>query len=388
MYHGTPAERADLRRTIMRAPDAEEPADEEVMIKTQRSRKGKGKKAPARKAPTPKRKAKGRPTKRRKTDVDEEDSVQADEDDEDTSDVEDTHIPTTSDTLPPQTRASFPVVVTTYEMILKDRVHLSTYNWGYIVVDEGHRLKNLDCKLMQEIKKYPSAGRMILTGTPLHVSFVWYASIALAHVLQNNLAELWSLLNFILPDIFDDLDTFQEWLVLFFFLSQYRCLVHNKFRFNLGTMQSRLSEGQSSQLIGTLHGILKPFLLRRLKADVEGLLPPKKEYVLYAPLSVGQRDLYDNILNGSLRNFLLGVSKETTVEEVSEIDVDAPMKLRKQKKTRYDVDGNDDEYFEMLEDGGGVKAKEPKEDVSELAKQHQQLATRWCFFAFSWFPFD
>jgi ATP-dependent DNA helicase len=165
------------------------------------------------------------------------------------------------------------------------------------------------------------------------------------------------LLNFILPDIFDDLDTFQEW-------------------FNLGTMQSRLSEGQSSQLIGTLHGILKPFLLRRLKADVEGLLPPKKEYVLYAPLSVGQRDLYDNILNGSLRNFLLGVSKETTVEEVPEIDVDAPMKLRKQKKTRYDVDGNDDEYFEMLEDGGGVKAKELKEDVSELAKQHQQLATR------------
>jgi ATP-dependent DNA helicase len=133
---------------------------------------------------------------------------------------------------------------------------------------------------------------------------------------------------------------------------------------------------------------LKPFLLRRLKADVEGLLPPKKEYVLYAPLSVGQRDLYDNILNGSLRNFLLGVSKETTVEEVPEIDVDAPMKLRKQKKTRYDVDGNDDEYFEMLEDGGGVKAKELKEDVSELAKQHQQLATRWCLFAFSWFPFD
>ncbi|KAG1842613.1 SNF2 family N-terminal domain-containing protein [Suillus subluteus] len=334
MYHGTPAERADLRRTTMRAPDSEEAVDEEVIIKTQRNRKGK-------KAPAPKRKTQGRPTKRRKTDVDDEDSVQTNEDDEDTSDVEDTHIPTTSDTLPPQTRASFPVVVTTYEMILKDRVHLSTYNWGYIVVDEGHRLKNLDCKLMQEIKKYPSAGRMILTGTPLH----------------NNLAELWSLLNFILPDIFDDLDTFQEW-------------------FNLGTMQSRLSEGQSSQLIGTLHGILKPFLLRRLKADVEGLLPPKKEYVLYAPLSVGQRDLYDNILDGSLRNFLLGISKEAAVEKVAEIDMDAPMKLRKQKKTRYDVDGSDDEYFEMLEDGGGAKAKEPKEDVSELAKQHQQLATR------------
>lgn len=64
---------------------------------------------------------------------------------------------------------SFPIVLTTYEMIIKDRVHLARYNWGYIVVDEGHRLKNLDCKLMKEIKKYNSAGRMILTGTPLHV---------------------------------------------------------------------------------------------------------------------------------------------------------------------------------------------------------------------------
>lgn len=64
---------------------------------------------------------------------------------------------------------SFPVVITTYEMIMKDRVHLASYNWGYIVVDEGHRLKNIDSKLMREIKKYNNASRMILTGTPLHV---------------------------------------------------------------------------------------------------------------------------------------------------------------------------------------------------------------------------
>jgi ATP-dependent DNA helicase len=169
MYHGTPAERADLRRTVMRPPDALEatltPEGKAVMKK----RKAKGKKAPTRKTPAPKRKSKGRPAKRRKTESDEEDNFQPDEDDEDTLDEHDTRIPTTDDTLLPQTRATFPVVVTTYEMILKDRVYLSAYNWGYIVVDEGHRLKNLDCKLMQEIKKYPSAGRMILTGTPLHV---------------------------------------------------------------------------------------------------------------------------------------------------------------------------------------------------------------------------
>lgn len=173
MYHGTPAERADLRRTVMRPPDASEATATPHVMNKLRGRKAKGKKAPARKAPVPKRNVKGRPAKRRKTESDEEDSFQPDpdEDDGNTSDVDDTRIPTIDDTLPPQTRATFPVVVTTYEMILKDRVHLAAYNWGYIVVDEGHRLKNLDCKLMQEIKKYPSAGRMILTGTPLHVRF-------------------------------------------------------------------------------------------------------------------------------------------------------------------------------------------------------------------------
>jgi ATP-dependent DNA helicase len=65
--------------------------------------------------------------------------------------------------------AAFPIVLTTYDIIIRDRAHLQHYEWGYIVVDEGHRLKNLDCKLMKEIKKYSSAGRMILTGTPLHV---------------------------------------------------------------------------------------------------------------------------------------------------------------------------------------------------------------------------
>lgn len=85
------------------------------------------------------------------------------------------------------TTATFPVVVTTYEMCMKDRQHLSGFQWKFIVVDEGHRLKNLDCKwvgmftyldsllilvprLIRELKSYSSANRMILTGTPLHVS--------------------------------------------------------------------------------------------------------------------------------------------------------------------------------------------------------------------------
>ena len=71
-------------------------------------------------------------------------------------------------------KSTFPVVVTTYEMIIKDRKHLARYDWGQVIVDEGHRLKNMDSILMREIKKYPSAGRLLLTGTPLHVSSIRY----------------------------------------------------------------------------------------------------------------------------------------------------------------------------------------------------------------------
>lgn len=198
---------------------------------------------------------------------------------------------------------------------------------------------------MREIKRYSSAGRMILTGTPL----------------QNNLSELWSLLNFILPDIFDDLDAFQEW-------------------FNLGTLQSRLSSSQATQLISTIHGILKPFLLRRLKADVLGKsLPPKKEYVIYCPLSVEQRGLYDAIVEGSLRHLLLsrGGSENVKGKKI-QVDVDAPRKLRANRKSevgRYDVDGSDDdEYFENLDKGGVERPSEPqnaKEDLAELGRQHR-----------------
>ena len=99
-------------------------------------------------------------------------------------------------------------------MIIKDRAHLTNYFWGFIVVDEGHRLKNMDCKLMREIKALPSAARMVLTGTPLHVSVcIAMGSQSDNTAWQNNLTELWALLNFILPDIFSDIEAFEDWYV-------------------------------------------------------------------------------------------------------------------------------------------------------------------------------
>jgi ATP-dependent DNA helicase len=88
-----------------------------------------------------------------------------------------------------------PVVVTSFEIAMNDGKMLAAVPWKYLAVDEGHRLKNKDSKLLRELKALHADNRLLLTGTPL----------------QNNLVELWSLLNFILPDIFDSLETFRDW---------------------------------------------------------------------------------------------------------------------------------------------------------------------------------
>ncbi|KAK0523643.1 putative ATPase [Tilletia horrida] len=189
---------------------------------------------------------------------------------------------------------NFPIVVSSYEVIMRDRKHLASLDWKYIVVDEGHRLKNMDCKLIRELKTYRSANRLILTGTPLH----------------NNLAELWSLLNFILPDIFDDLATFEKW----FDFSD----LHEEEGDGAGG-NKLLSKEQSGSIITQLHAILKPFLLRRLKADVESDLPPKKEYLLYAPLTEEQKDLYEAILGKDVRRWLMERKTGLKWEEIADI---------------------------------------------------------------------
>ncbi|CAG8730502.1 42094_t:CDS:10, partial [Gigaspora margarita] len=187
---------------------------------------------------------------------------------------------------------TFPIVVTSYEIAMNDRKYLQKFAWKYIVVDEGHRIKNLNCKLIRELKTYQSANRLLLTGTPL----------------QNNLAELWSLLNFLLPDIFDDLDSFQDWFDF--------SALHEQD----GETQI-LAREQSNEVISNLHKILKPFLLRRIKSDVEYDLPKKKEYLLYAPLTLQQKELYDAILNRNIRPFLLA-KKMGSIHENGSTDME------------------------------------------------------------------
>ncbi|KNG80985.1 SNF2 family helicase/ATPase PasG [Aspergillus nomiae NRRL 13137] len=168
----------------------------------------------------------------------------------------------------------FPVVCTSYEICMNDRKFLGQYQWRYIIVDEGHRLKNMNCRLIKELLTYNSANRLLITGTPL----------------QNNITELWSLLHFLLPEIFNDLDSFQSWFDFSSMLDS--------------SDKTNVIERRKRTLVSTMHSILKPFLLRRVKTDVEMSLPKKREYILYAPLTAEQKDLYREILNGTGRQYL------------------------------------------------------------------------------------
>lgn len=164
--------------------------------------------------------------------------------------------------------------------------------------DEGHRLKNMNCRLIKELLTYNSANRLLITGTPL----------------QNNIAELWSLLHFLLPDIFNDLNSFESWF-------DFSSVLDN-------SGQADMVERRKRNLVTTMHAILKPFLLRRIKTDVETALPRKREYILYAPLTAEQKDLYREILNGSGREYLEGKAWERLTANNEKLSRPASLKRK------------------------------------------------------------
>ncbi|OUM67632.1 hypothetical protein PIROE2DRAFT_27492, partial [Piromyces sp. E2] len=162
---------------------------------------------------------------------------------------------------------NFNVVLTTYEYIIKDRPVLSKIKWIHIIIDEGHRLKNAQSKLTTVLTQhYQCRYRLILTGTPL----------------QNNLPELWALLNFLLPKIFNSVKSFDEWF-------------NSPFATQVGEEKIQLNEEEQLLIIRRLHKVLRPFLLRRLKKDVEHELPDKVEMVIKCRMSALQRRLYEKM---------------------------------------------------------------------------------------------
>ncbi|GLE02985.1 hypothetical protein PINS_up011864 [Pythium insidiosum] len=176
--------------------------------------------------------------------------------------------------------ADFPVIITSYEMIIQDRRSFDHegFVWKYVIIDEGHRLKNMNCKLVRELKTCKSENRLLLTGTPL----------------QNNLTELWALLNFILPDVFDDLELFESW---FSFSSE-----------DAGASapaDAVIGVEKKAEIISKLHEILRPFLLRRLKTDVIEEMPSKTEIFVYCPMSALQREYYGMIRDGTFEQAMI-----------------------------------------------------------------------------------
>lgn len=162
----------------------------------------------------------------------------------------------------------FNVVLTTYEFVMKDKDKLSKVNWKYVIIDEGHRMKNRHCKLAQTLgKHYKARNRLILTGTPL----------------QNSLQELWSILNFLLPSIFNSCSNFESW-----FNAPFQ-------QASLGVDQPELSEEENLLIIQRLHKVLRPFLLRRLKKEVEDQLPDKVEKVIRCDLSATQKKMQKDL---------------------------------------------------------------------------------------------
>lgn len=163
---------------------------------------------------------------------------------------------------------TFQVLLTTYEYIIKEKNLLGKIKWTHMIIDEGHRMKNTQSKLTVTLTQaYSSRYRLLLTGTPL----------------QNNLPELWALLNFVLPKIFNSIKSFDEWF--------------NTPFVNTGTGESnmQLNEEEALLIIKRLHKVLRPFLLRRLKKDVESELPDKVEKVIKCRMSALQAKLYQQM---------------------------------------------------------------------------------------------
>ncbi|XP_043258591.1 helicase domino isoform X2 [Colletes gigas] len=158
---------------------------------------------------------------------------------------------------------AFHICITSYKLVIQDHQSFRRKKWKYLILDEAQNIKNFKSQRWQLLLNFQTQRRLLLTGTPL----------------QNNLMELWSLMHFLMPNVFQSHREFKEW-----FSNPVTGMIEGNSEYN-------------ENIIRRLHKVLRPFLLRRLKTEVEKQLPKKYEHVIMCRLSKRQRYLYDDFMS-------------------------------------------------------------------------------------------
>ncbi|KAH0552980.1 putative DNA helicase ino80, partial [Trichoglossum hirsutum] len=159
--------------------------------------------------------------------------------------------------------APFHVLITSYQLVVQDTQYFQKIRWQYMILDEAQAIKSSQSSRWKSLLGFHCRNRLLLTGTPI----------------QNNMQELWALLHFIMPSLFDSHDEFSDWF--------------SKDIESHAQSNTKLNEDQLKRL----HMILKPFMLRRIKKHVQKELGDKIEEDVYCDLTYRQRAYYTNLRN-------------------------------------------------------------------------------------------